>query len=149
MVHAEGAVDAEKDDGCQVLGRAGLKRRKLPFTTKTAKLGRFSQQSCYSDHLQPPTAHPGPPGRGDLESSVTSAEAEAPAYYQGVPPGRTFSLPKRATHIQSLATPRALPATPQNLATSRGFSAESKIQESLIPRDQLMPTEQPEDRASS
>jgi hypothetical protein len=72
--------------------RAGVKWRKLLFTMKTTKLGRFSQQSWAMGSFSGPTAHPGPPGAlrdgADLESSVTGAEAEAPAYHQGVPPGR-------------------------------------------------------------
>jgi len=66
MVHAEGAVDAEEDDGCQVLGRAGLKRRKLLFTTKTAKLGRFSQQSWLFGSSSAPDGSPRPSGTGPI-----------------------------------------------------------------------------------
>jgi hypothetical protein len=73
-----------------------VKRRKILLAQKTAKLsklGRFSQQSWLFGSSSGPTAHPGPPGAlrdgADLESSVTGAEAEALAYYQGVPPGRS------------------------------------------------------------
>jgi hypothetical protein len=51
--------------------RAGVKRRKLLFTTKTAKLG----QAGYSDHLQPRRLTPALRDGADLESSVTGAEA--------------------------------------------------------------------------
>jgi hypothetical protein len=43
-----------------------VKRRKLLFTRKTAKLGRFSQQNWLLGSFSGPTAHPDPPGRGRL-----------------------------------------------------------------------------------
>jgi hypothetical protein len=61
-----------------------MKGRKLLFTTKTAKLGRFLSKAGYSDHLQARRLTPALRDGVDLESSGTGAEA--PAYYQGVPP---------------------------------------------------------------
>ena len=43
----------------------------------------------YSDHLHARRLTPALRDGADLESSVTGAEAEAPAYYQAVPPRRS------------------------------------------------------------
>jgi hypothetical protein len=75
------------------------------------KLGRFSQQRWSFGSSSGPTAHPGPPGAlrdgADLESSVTGAEAEAPAYYQTVPPGRIVA--RNAPRYRGEHSPCMLP----------------------------------------
>ena len=59
---------------------AGVKRRKLLFRTKNGEAwSLFFSNDGHTDHLQAPMAHPGPPGRGRFESSITGAEA--PAYF--------------------------------------------------------------------
>ena len=64
-----------------------MKRRKLLLSTKNpASLVAFLSKAAYSDHLQARWLTPALRDGADLESSVTGAEA--PAYYQGVPPGR-------------------------------------------------------------
>jgi hypothetical protein len=67
--------------------RAGVKRRKLLLSTKNrAAWTLFSAKLGYSDPLHARWLTPALRDGADLESSVTGAEAEAPAYYQGVPP---------------------------------------------------------------
>jgi hypothetical protein len=65
--------------------RAGVKRHKLLLSTKNREAWTlFSAKLGYSDPLQAQGLTPALRDGADLESSVTGAEA--PAYYQGVPP---------------------------------------------------------------
>jgi len=66
--------------------RAGVNRRKLLFSTKNREAGSLFKKAGYWDHLQTGRFTPALRDGADLESSVTGAEA--PAYSQGVPPGR-------------------------------------------------------------
>jgi hypothetical protein len=63
-----------------------VKRRKLLFNTKNREAWSLFSAKLYSDHLQAQRLTPALRDGADLESSLTGAEAEAPAYYQAVPP---------------------------------------------------------------
>jgi hypothetical protein len=67
--------------------RAGVKRRKLLLSAKDREAwSLFLSKAGYSDHLRARRVTPPLRDGADLESSATGAEA--PAYSQGVPPGR-------------------------------------------------------------
>ena len=63
-----------------------MKRRELLFSTKNREAWSLFLATGYWDHLQARRLTPALRDGADLESSVTGAEA--PVYYQGVPPGR-------------------------------------------------------------
>ena len=77
-------------------GRGGIAVR-FCLLGKPRSLVAFLGKAGYSDHFLARPLTPALRDGADLESSLTGAEAKAPAYSQAVPPGRYVYLPKRCT----------------------------------------------------